>query len=150
MTAVEAVIERLEGLTALTALVATRIFNSVASEGCASPFVVVRNISDRREQHLRGMTDLTVDRVQVDFYVDETSGADAKGQANAGGDIIFGDGNGPNASGLAGWVGTVGGSPATAAILNVSPAGRRDEMEFDEVRRWCDSQDFMVSWKRMQ
>ena len=149
MTGVEAAIDRLEQIAPLTTLVNDRIYNSVAPQGCASPFVVVRNVSDMRDHHLRGLDDLGLTRVQVDAYVDEASGADAKGQANAVAQAIFGDGNGPTATGLCGWIGAVGGSPATGRVSGVFYAGRFEGVEFDERRRWYVRQDFMVHWKAL-
>lgn len=149
MTGVEVAIARLKQISALTALVGTRIYNAVAPQKCSSPFVVVRLASDQRDAHLRGLVGLGRTRVQVDYYVDEASGVDAKGQANAGADVIFGDGNGPAATGLCGWVGDVGGSPPGAHVSAVFHAGRVEDEEFDERRRWRVRQDFMVHWKRM-
>lgn len=149
MTGVEAVIDRLEQIAGLTAVVGTRIYNGVAPQRVTSPFVVVRNASDMRDPHLKGLDDLGRTGVIVDVYVDEASGVDAKGSANELADVIFGDGNGPDASGLCGWVGTVGGSPPTAAVSFVEYDGRDEDVEFDELRRWRVMQRFMVHWKRM-
>lgn len=149
MTGVEVVIDRLKQISGLTALVGSRVYNAVAPQRATAPFVVVRNISDMRDPHMRGLIDLGRTRVQVDAYVDEVSGTGAKAQVNTIADLIFGDGNGTSASGLCGWIGDVGGSPATARVSAVFHAGRVEDEEFDERRRWRVRQDFMVHWKRM-
>lgn len=70
MTLMEQVQEKLVASPAVTALVATRIYPSVAPQGMASPRVVVTVVSDVPESTLNSAAEdeLKTARVQVDCY----------------------------------------------------------------------------------
>lgn len=147
MTAVDVTIERLEDISALTALVSTRIFASHLPQGVTYPALLVRFVGENVDQHLRGRIGLQKDRVQVDAYALEMSGSDPYGVANAVADAVKGDGLGSDATGLFGWIGTVGGSPPTARVRNVELLGRFEDYDPAEQRLVRVSRDYRVHWE---
>lgn len=150
MTAEEAVIERLLGLAAVTALVETRVYQLRLPQGATLPAVRVQQISEDEPYHLRGIVNASMARVQIDAYAAESSGGDPYATATALADAIAGDwrtGTPPN--GLSGWQGTVGGSPPTAAVRFAERLTRQVMYEGDELRLVRVSQDYRLHWQRL-
>lgn len=150
MTAVDVAIERLEDVSAVTALVGDRIYASHLPQGVTYPALLVRFVGEGVDQHLRGRNGLQRDRVQVDAYALETSGSDPYGQANAVAEAVRGNGLGTTATGLFGWIGTVGGSPPTARVRNVELLGRFEDYDPAEQRLVRVSRDYRVHWEAIE
>lgn len=115
MTVATAIVERLLSLSAVTALVSTRIRVMKLRQTDVLPAIKVQRVGETEQMHLRGSVGLFRSRVQVDSVALESSGADPYASATAVDDAVHGDGAG---SGLCGWSGEIG-SPAfqIAAIL---------------------------------
>jgi hypothetical protein len=108
------------------------------------PAVRVQWINDVIEQHLRGPQPPRT-WVQVDGYVAEVGDYWAEARALA--DAIHGDGLGSSASGLFGWKGEFGGSPAIV-VENVSLISRGDvRYESDEQRLVGIRQEYRIHWR---
>lgn len=143
-------IERLESLSAVTSVVGSRMYALKAPQSPTTPYLRVQRISSPIDQHLRGPQYPAAFRFQVDCCSAETSGGDPLGTAQDLSAAVIGDGLGPGASGLFGWIGTLGGSPTTIAVQNVEllHAGERehfpDELRLDRVRT-----DFLFHWSPM-
>lgn len=144
MTPEEAVTSRLMAMTAVTALVGTRVYMLVLPQHPTLPAVRVQRIDGLRGQHLRGPDGVTRTRVQVDAYAD-AGGADGYGSVTALAAAILGNGLGSSASGLWGWIGTIG-SPGLR-VLNVEVEDDGGvEYEGDELGLVRYRQDFMLHW----
>ena len=74
----QAVVDHLETVTPVTALVGARIYQVKLRQGTAYPAIRVQVIDDVKPYHLRGEINLRTARVQVDSYHNE-SGADPYG-----------------------------------------------------------------------
>lgn len=145
MTPEDAVATRLLAIGAVTAIVGARIYMLMLPQHPTLPAVRVQRIPGERGQHLRGPDGITRTRVQVDAYAAE-AGADAYSSVVALADAIRGNGLGPSASGLWGWIGTLG-SPSLR-VVNVTIEGDGGvEYEGDELRLLRYRQDFMLHWK---
>jgi hypothetical protein len=142
MTPAEVVIARLLDIGAVTAWVNTRIYQLLLRQRSDLPAIRVQEIDVDAKHHLRGHVRPLMARVQVDVYVAETSGGDPLDTAHVIADAVHGDGNGPNASGLSGWIGAVG-SPPTI-VHGVFRQDRADSYEGDEVRLVRTRQDYMI------
>lgn len=141
MTATEIVLERLAQLSALVALVGARIYQVKAPQSATFPLVVVRHISENETLHLRGTNGLLSDRVQVDAYAEESSGADPRAAARAVDAAIRGDGA---STGLIGWTGALG-SPATT-VWAIRPAGVRESYEEQPKKVYRVMRDVFVDY----
>lgn len=139
MTVAEAVRERLLACDDVTALVGQRVWKDVLPPKPTLPAVRVQRISQVEPMHHRGPVGLNVARVQVD------SVATKKDQAEEIDAAVNGDGRGSYASGLRGWIGSVG-SPGME-IVAVLPAGVRDAYSDAEFRQWRVMRDFMVHYR---
>jgi hypothetical protein len=76
VTPEEAVLDRLLAVSAVTALVSTRIYQLVLPEHSAFPAIRVQLVDEPENYHLRGNDALTFARVQVDSYARNVSGGD--------------------------------------------------------------------------
>lgn len=147
MTIDQAVREYLLGLGPLTALVASRVYSLQLPQNERRASVKMQGISRDAPQHLRGPRYPAKSRIQVCAYVYESQSSDALGDAEAIMDAVHGDGLGPNATGLFGFVGSIGGSPATFRIANVELAYERGSFyEGDENRKVGFQRDYLVYW----
>lgn len=134
-----------ERIVALATAAAGRVYLMKLPESATFPAVRVQLISDRGIPHLRGGgSGLRIARVQVDAYSREASGADPYAIASELADEITGDDAG---SGLSGWAGTVGGSPALT-VASVLFVDRQPLYEADELRLVRIRQDFFVWYRR--
>lgn len=132
MTVAEAVADRLLSLSAVTALVSTRVYVFKIPQSERRPLIRVQRITDQQDMHLRGSVGLLASRVQVDSYAAEASGVDPYAVARSIDEAVHGDGAG---SGLCGFQGGIG-SPAfeIAAILPISVREEYDPEESRVVR----------------
>lgn len=142
MTVEEAVIARLQTVSAVTALVSTRIYLDKLPQSPTYPCVRVQLIDEQTGQHLRGGESLRVARVQVDAFAREVSGVNPYALAVSVADAIHGDDAG---SGLQGWSGTLG-SPAVT-VVSVFRSDRRRYYDPEELRLVTMSQDYQVTFR---
>jgi hypothetical protein len=136
---------RVAAIGAVTAIVGQRVYMLKLPQRPTLPAVRVQRIDDVRDQHLRGPVNVNVARVQVDVFVAD-AGSDAYDTASDLMDAIKGDGLGPNASGLWGWIGSFG-SPDDVRVLNAELAGDSVDYEGDELRLLRMRQDFLLHWR---
>lgn len=148
MTIEAGVCERLGAMGALTALVASRIYQLKLPQQPTLPAVRVQMVGEIDELHLRGPDRVLRTRVQVDAYAHELAGGDPYATATEVADAVHGDGLGPNATGLNGWIGDVGGSP-DLRVLVVKRVGRLAMYEADELRLVRVRQDYRIDWIAM-
>ncbi len=146
MTGTDIVRMRLAALTAVTALVSTRIYALSLPQTPTLPAIRVALVPGVPESmHLRGRTGVVVERVQVDYYVANT-GTNPLGAARAMAAAVYGDMVGGEATGLTGWSGSIG-SPATTVDL-IEPASQQVEAGAqDELRQTIVSQDYYVHYR---
>ncbi len=137
MTPVEAVITRLRDQAPLTAIVSTRIVNQHYPQTPTLPAVLAFEVDAFNGQHLRGPDGFARARVQVECRANSKPVADAVAAA------VHGDGLD---SGLFGFAGSVGGSPAFD-IVNVEDGGRRSGYDADERRQYWVQRDYMVMYR---
>lgn len=144
----DAIRERLLSLSPLASLVGTRIYPGILPQGEVRASVTLQNVDKVIGQHLRGPVYPGESRLQTVAYVTASQSTDEWNEVQRIGAAIFGDGLGEDATGLFGFIGSIGGSPAAFRIANVScPYSRGPYYEFDnEVRRCCFHQDFYVKW----
>lgn len=111
MTPEEAVIARLSSISAVTALVSTRIRQLMFAQSETWPAVRVQLIGEVEYYTLEGSNGVLRARVQVDSVAQVGSGTDPYAAALALAAAINGDGNGASATGLSGWRGSLGSPP---------------------------------------
>lgn len=144
MTVEEVVCARILQLGAVTALVSTRIYLDKLPQAPTYPAVRVQLVDDLTSQHLRGPNGLCRARVQVDAYAHEDSGVDPYAQVAALAAALHGDGLGPSASGLEGWIGELGSPPFQ--IVECARALRLRTYDADELKILTMSQDYLVGY----
>ena len=151
MTIGDALRERLLDIGALTALVSQRVYPLVVRQGEKRASVRFQVIDEDAPQHLRGPAGIQTTRVQIDGFVTQSESTTPLTDVEAIADAIHGDGLGTSASGLFGFTGELGGSPAQYRILNVRRALKRGPMyEHDnEVVRLRVQQDYLIDWKAL-
>ncbi len=144
MTPEQAIRARLLATPAVTAIVASRIYEIAAPESPTVPLIVIRLVSEPVEYHLRGPVGTITTGVQIDGYVSEraiSASDDPGANLNALGAAI-------DAS-LSGQVFTAG-SPASIQVTGVF---RRNRMKppraADELRYLRVIQDYIV-WSKVQ
>lgn len=139
MTPEEAVATRLLAISAVTALVGTRIYTEKLPQAVTTPAVLIQLVHEPTDYHLRGgLRDRA--RVQVDAYVAESDGADAHATVLDLADAIHGDDAG---SGLSAWAGHIGDFQVTG-ILRIE---RTRGYEPDELRLLRQRQDYWVFFR---
>jgi hypothetical protein len=144
VTVEEILADRLAALAPVVALVGSRVFLDKLPGNVGFPAVLVQLVDDLDGYHLRGKNKPQRARVQVDAYVRESSGVDPYAQVVALAEAIDGDGEGPAASGLAGWKGRVGSPPVVIhSCFRTSRLRRYDPDELNLLRM---SQDYIVSY----
>lgn len=145
MTAVDVVCTRASAVSALTALVSTRIWALKLPQSPTLPAVRVSLVSEVTFPHLRGLVTTKQARVQVDAIAREGSGVDPRASANAVADAAHGSFSAGAATGLAGWTGEVG-SPATR-VHEIRPLNRREGYFADDLRQIVVSIDYLVVYE---
>lgn len=145
MTVAEAVISRLSAISAVTALVGTRIYNVKLRQGSTLPAIRVQDISGVEDMHLRGGSGVRKSRVQIDSVSSEQSAPDGDpvAVATAVDEALYGDCDG---TALLGWKGEIG-SPAFE-VLAVRPASRREGYDAEELRQFKVIRDVFVEWRQ--
>lgn len=129
------------GISAL----ASRVYQLRLPQAPTLPAVRVQAISEVDDPHLRGGVGLCRTRVQVDVFDTESSGADPYERAQEIDEAIHGGGDG---SGLSGWQGDTGGSPALS-IAAVFCVDRSTDYEAGVLRMVRVRRDYQVFWKRI-
>lgn len=147
MTPAEAVADR---IVAINTDASDRVYMLKLPQGLDRwPAVRVQATPRPREQHLRGPQYPVMSRVQVDHYAPERPGVDAMAQVLDLAAQVRGDGLGPVASGVFGWKGDSGGSPAIT-IHNVELISEGDPFyEADELRLVRIKDEYLVHWTHM-
>ena len=141
MTIEDAVVARLAGLPAVSALVSTRVYRDKLPQDPNYPCIRVTLVSEQLDYHLRG-GGLKTARIQVDAYARERSGVDPSALAATVADAVHGDDAG---SALSGWTEAVG-SPALH-IQSCLRVDRRRYYDPDELRVVTMSQDYQVTYR---
>lgn len=139
MTAAKAAHARLLNISALTALVGTQITVGKFAQQTPLPAVCVFLIDAIDDQHLRGPQGTPTARITVESRARTKAGVDAVAEA------AHGDGLGTHATGLYGWIGTIG-SPSFR-IDNVRDAGRREGYDADELRQFYVQHDYFIDYR---
>jgi len=124
---------------------ADRMFMLHGPQDPVLPVVVVLLVDDPAAYHLRGRNRSGRARVQLDVYAGERSGADAYGLASDFADTLDGDGAG---SGLSGFRGHVGSSPAGMFLESVQQIDRQSLFEPDELRLVRIRLDYFAYYRR--
>lgn len=146
MTEVD-VIERLEQVSAVTNVVSDRLYAVNPPQQPTTPYVRVQRISSPLDQHLRGPGYPAQWRFQVDCCDADGDGKDPLGTVDALAAAVIGDGLGPGASGLFGWMGQLGGSPVRFNVRNVELLHAGDREFFPEEMRMVRVRtDFLFHW----
>lgn len=76
-----ALFEQLKDNAGVAAIVSTRIYNSVAPEGSALPFIVLEQIGGDRDHHTGGANGLTRREFQITSYDDKPNDAETLAEA---------------------------------------------------------------------
>ena len=147
MTPEQAILERILGLSAVTALVSDRVFMLKLRQGETLPAVRVQLIDEGMSQHLRGGSGIYQSRIQVDVYAAEDTGGDPYSAASEIALAIQGDDAG---SGLSGWRGFSGGSPPEIEVCAISRKLRLTSYAAEERREVRVQQDYIVDWKHVR
>lgn len=142
-----AIRDRVAGLSPVTALASSRVYLDQMPQSPQYPCVRVQLVDDLSAYHLRGPNGRGTARVQVDAFSKKASGVDPYQGASDLADAINGNGLGANASGLSGFVGTIGGSPGVE-ILGCFTIDRRRQFDPDELNVVTVSQDYRVEYQR--
>lgn len=131
--------QRLLTLSAVTALVGgatPRIFVDQWPQAVTKPAIRVGRVIQTDGVHLRGPLGTSQSIVQVDVV------AATKAQAVDILEAVHGDGLGTGASGLNGWIGSIG-SPAFE-VLAVLPRDARSTYEDEERREYIEMRTYLV------
>lgn len=144
MTVEEIIVDRVAQLSAVSALVGTRVYLDRLPQAVAYPAVRVQLVDDLDGFHLRGKNRPQKARVQVDAYAREASGVDPYAEVAELAAAIDGDGEGPAASGLSGWKGRVGSPPVV--IHSCFRTSRLRRYDPDELTLVTMTQDFIVTY----
>ncbi len=142
MTVEDAVVARLLSLADVTALVSTRVYLDKLPQSPTYPCVLVQQVSEPEDYHLRGGSATKTSRVQVDAFAREVSGVNPYALASAVAAAVHGDEAG---GALSGWIGEVG-SPALE-VLGCFRVDRRRMYDPDELRVLTMSQDYQVTYR---
>jgi hypothetical protein len=124
---------RLLAISAVTALVGTRVTAGQFQQSTALPAIAVEFVDDIPSSHFRGGNSLKPTRVQV------TCIAETRAAAMAVASAAYGDEAG---SGLANWVGDLG-SPSVP-VSWIKALGAREGYDPDELRQYRVQRDYMV------
>lgn len=142
MTPAEVVRARILAISAVTALVGSRVYSVIFPESVTWPAVRVQDIGQVEDLHLRGAVGAIRGRVQVDVISGVRNGVSSLQEAKTVMALIHGDGGGSGntPSGLNAWSGSVG-SPAIQVDL-IEPVDYRERFEAEEIKAWMISRDY--------
>lgn len=144
MTVIQAVCARLSSVSAVSALVGTRVWAMILPQEPTFPCVRVSLVDDVPTMHLRGVDQVMRARVQVDAVTDTRTSDDPYAVAHNVASAVFGGFSAGSALGLAGWSGTVG-SPGLE-ILAIVPDAEREQYLGDELRQVWVTRDYFVDY----
>jgi hypothetical protein len=149
MTVEQAILARVLSLSTVRAITADRWWLTIYPQQPTTPAGRVQLVDDPAGYHLRGPDGTRRARVQVDTQVSEAAAANlAVNPYNLLTDLhgaLEGDGKGPQASGLSGWVGEVGSPPfLIRGCFTIERRGPRYDPE--ELQTLTMSQDYYVWW----
>ena len=150
MTVDEAVMTRLLALPAVTAITGTRLWMVKLPDRPIYPAGRIAFISEERPFAQRGpINGGQWARVQVDLYIDVATAQAAHvnpyTQLSALSEAVDGDGLGPSASGLLGWIGAVGSPPfRVRGIFRAAEYPVR--WDADELQVLTRTHDYYVHW----
>lgn len=144
MTIEQAFRLRILALSAVTAIAGQRVWVDETPQSPTYPLVLIVNVTDLQGQHLRGPDGVRTARLQTEARVRNIDGTDAKAQAVALSDAVHGNGHGTAASGVFGWIGTIG-SPSVR-VLNVSADERRTLYDAEERRVVRVVRDYLIRY----
>jgi hypothetical protein len=139
VTVTEAMRARLGQITAVTALVGTRIYDVKTPQAGAFPRIRLQRVSEVEFMHLRGSANVFRARVQVDAIAQEKSGVDALGSARAVDAALHGPGDG---SALGGWQGEIGSPPFR--VWMVKPIDVREMYDAEALTQFKVMRDYEV------
>lgn len=137
MTVMEAVRTRLLAIAPLVALIGARAYALTFPESPTFPAVRLQQIGRTEFMGLSGSLGLYRARIQVDVVASTSDSADPYETATAVWAALHGDGHGAAATGLNGWRGDVGGSPAfriTGVLPDIGPIESFEAEELSQVR----------------
>lgn len=146
MTGTDVVRTRALQITALVALVGSRVYVQKLPQSPTLPAVRVQQISRVNTTHLRGVDGMCRARVQVDAIAKESSGTDPMASARAVSEAAHGAFSGGVATGLAGWEGTLSG----VKVHKIAPIAQRELYAADELRECMVSTDYDVVWEGLE
>lgn len=142
MTPGDVVRARILAISAVTALVGSRVYMTTFPQKPTWPAVRVTDVGQVEELHLRGTVGVIRGRVQVDVVSGERSGVSARGEARDIMALIHGDFSGGSASGLNGFSGFIG-SPAIEVDV-IEPSDYRERYEAEEIKAYLVSRDYFA------
>lgn len=146
MTVEQAIVARVAAIGAVQAMVGSRVYLVKLPQSPVYPSVRVFRVDVIEGQHLRGPDGNARARVQIDAYTQQRSGVDPNQQVLNLAAAIHGDGLGPNASGVSGWIGGIGSPPFE--ILNCRPAGQfGPRFDAEELNTLTLSLDYFVTYR---
>jgi hypothetical protein len=146
VTVEEAIAERLLEISAVTALVDSRIWVVENPQSPTHPSIRVAPITDMRGHHLRGPHGVQTASVQIDMYVSLDNDVDPYAQITELGSAVCGDGLGTQASGLDGWIGRIG-SPGFVVRECLQTMRYSPRVDADELRTLTLTQEFYVRYE---
>lgn len=148
MTIEEAVRTRLLAISPVSALVSTRVWMFKLPQKPTLPAIRIQKISNVTHQHARGPVAQQTARIQVDAYDSELNVSDPYASTTVLARAVHGDGLGPSATGLFGWIGVI----ASGGEFIRMKAVRRvmdgpSEYEGGELRLVVNRQDYVIDWE---
>jgi len=148
MTPIEmAIADRVAGLPPVVAIAGPRVYLDRLPQSPIYPCFRIGLVDDLSGTHLRGPIGRGTARIQVDAFAEHVSGEDPYQTASDLAAAIHGDGLGQSASGLSGFLGTIGGSPGLE-VLGCFPIDRRAQYDPAELRVVTISHDYRVEYRR--
>lgn len=145
MTVEQAIWHRIKNLPAVT-LITPRHYVLKLPQSPTYPATLTHLIDDPRPQHLRGPLGAPEARVQVDVFTKEASGYDARAVSLALAAAVDGDGLGEQATGIAGFIGTIPTTPPLQ-ILRVERVNCFDRFDPDELNVLTRTLDYLVRYR---
>lgn len=144
MTVELAIWTRVASLPAVTAIASSRVYLEEVPASPTYPAVLVQLVDDPQLYHCRGPQGQRRARIQVDALVQKASGVDAQQRVTQLAEAIDGNGLGRQATGLSGFIGTIG-SPGVE-IQGCFRADRRRRYDPEELRVLTISLDYFVTY----
>lgn len=144
MTVEQSVVGRLKGFSAVSAIVAARVYQLKLPQSPTYPAVRVQLIDEPRDLHLRGGVNAIRSLVQVDAYANEFDSMNPDPYATS---SILAD---AIDAALLGQVFTSADSPASVQVTSVMRTSRQPMYDPDELRVVRLMQEYVVWWKSLR